>query len=132
MIKSKVKDVEVSDKTYTIVKKGVSTSFEVKSVFMRIVIQSGIKMDDSYTDSDYVKAMMAGMYGNVLDDFKSIIMQTVSAPEITEDSYEDMEPNDLMMLFQEIFDFYFSSADDKKKEQNKSSIEPEQVTSLKI
>lgn len=127
-----IKTFEIQGKNYDIKKKGVSTALELKSIFMGIIINSGMPIDEELTNFQYVQAQMAGVHGSIISRLKKIIIEIVEAPELDESSYEKLDAGVVMEIFNTAYDFYFSNADDKKKEQRTSSEEAEQVTNLKI
>lgn len=127
-----IKTYDINGKKYDIVKKGVSVAMELKSVWLRILMQSGMDIDKNMSPDEYIQAQMAGMYGRIISDFKLIMLDIVAAPKLTPESYEEMDTGLLMTLFNHAFDFYFAAADDKKKEQSEQSAEDVKVPTLKI
>lgn len=114
------KTIEVGGKDYDIEKKGASFAMRFKSVWMRIIINSGMDTTKNLTQQQYNDAMIAGVFGQVVDDLKELMLELIVAPKLTAESYEEMDATDIMYLFNMAFDFYFTKADDKKKEQTKS------------
>jgi len=131
-MKKNIKTFTINGNNYDIVKKGVSTALELKSIFMKIIINSGMPIDEDLTNFQYIQAQMAGVHGEVVTMLKHMIMSVVAAPELDSDVYEDLDASTVMEIFNTAYDFYFGVAEDKKKEQTTSSEEVARVTTLKI
>lgn len=127
-----IKTFEIQGKNYDIKKKGVSVALRLKSVFMKIIINSGMPIDQELSHFQYIQAQMAGIDDGIEERLKRIIIEVVEAPALTEESYEALEHDVVMEIFNSAYDFYFAKAEDKKKGQQTSSEEGEQVPTLKI
>lgn len=84
-----IKDITLNGKTYSIKKCGVSFAMEAQGVFMKILLNAGISKDADTDSSDFLFMLQTGLNEDVIKRIKKIVINGVSAPRITEESYEE-------------------------------------------
>ncbi len=112
-----IKEVEIHDKKYELIKRGVNTALTVQSIFLELISKASINLDKDISENDLEVGLLIAMRGKVLDDIKEIIIDCVSAPKFTSDSYDSLEPEKVTQLFMAIYYFHLDKSDKKKVEQ---------------
>ncbi len=114
-----IKKIEVDAKPFELKKQGVNTSLTVQSIFIRLLMVSG--MDPDMPDNAIEMALVAGLHGPILTEVQAIIQDCVFAPKITPETYNDLSFNEIPKLFFQIYMFQVGKTE--KKSDLQSGIE---------
>jgi hypothetical protein len=115
-----VKEVELKGKTYEITKRGCSAAMAIQGLFALIIAKARLDLGSDMPVEKMLKLASVAMTDDVVARVKEKVVQCVSAPVITSESFEEMDFSVPLDLFAEIYSFHCEEPDDKKKEQSQS------------
>ncbi|MCK5601207.1 hypothetical protein KAR91_05040 [Candidatus Pacearchaeota archaeon] len=125
-------DITAGGKTYTFEYKDNNTALEINAAMMMLIHQA--KLDDDEEINNVT--LSRGFKGEVLREIKELIMRCSHTPKLTDDTiktkengekefidgtYKKLEVMSIPIIFLSLYNKHIKAAEDKKKEQTKSS-----------
>ena len=116
-MKGKIKTVTINSKDFDIKKEGASLAIECQSIFTTMIKDGDISLDDDTKSLN----MLASMTREIVHRIKYVFIECIAAPKITAESFEELSPKIIPLLFMEVYDYQTKEAEDKKKEPSEST-----------
>lgn len=130
-MKGEIKEIEVGEKKYELIKQGISESLVIQGLFIRLLISGGATRQD--VPDDQVEMLMAGgITPTSAIEVKEVIKACIHSPKINNDKYEDLSLSDIPALFYQIYLFNVHEAEKKTnspEDTQKSPIHPSESQS---
>lgn len=121
-MKGAIKTEEIDGRSFDIKKCGSEEALEAQSIFFSLAMDSGMPLDEEITYGQMDMYMMKAMTRDTVKRIKTLCMNTIVAPKMTEELFSDINPVIIPVLFFKIYEYQTGEAD-KKKEPRKSPTE---------
>ncbi len=99
---------------YDIMMMGSEEAIEAQSIMMTLIIDSGMPTDGEITTEVFQTYMMKGLTRTLVKRMKELFINCVKAPKIDDDAFSNMNPEDITVLFNQIYEYNTKKASKKK------------------
>lgn len=109
-----IKDEEGVEKDYDIKKCGVSKAMELQGIFSYLVKKSKVNQDSDTDDISFLTDLQCGLDEYSIKIIKKIVIDLCVAPNLDDESFENLGINTVLGLFINIYLFNLASGQKKK------------------
>lgn len=109
----------IDGKDYDITVMGAEEAIEAQSIFMSMIIKSGMDLDADLSPEQLGSYMMCALDRPTVSRVKELFKNCVKAPIIDDVSFSNMEPETVTSLFLKVHHHQTAKASKKKDKQKK-------------
>jgi len=110
---------EIDGTDYDIKMMGAEEALEAQSILMSIIVKSGMPLDEDISDGQRQLYMMTAMDRVVVGRIKELFENCINAPIIDDDSFSELPPDVIPILFMKIHEHLTAKAIKKKEKPKK-------------
>jgi hypothetical protein len=113
-MKGAIKTEEIHGTNYDIMLMGSEESLEAQSIMMSLIIDSGMPTDGEISPEAFQMYMMKGLTRPIVKRIKELFINCIKAPVINDDSFSDIAPETITILFNQVYEYLTKKASKKK------------------
>jgi hypothetical protein len=116
-----IREIEINGKKYEITKRGCSVAMGIQGLFTLLITRARIDLGRDIPVEKIVELVSVSLTDDNIARIKEKVIQCVTAPKITNESFEEMDFSIPSQLFGEIYDFHCGTPDKKKETPEESA-----------